>query len=147
MKVTMSADLGIWVKPTRETGGRGHQGPWRRAGLSYQRRLEKRAAERAAVATAEQAAAFAEQDAAIAKQAAAPVAQAADATAGQAAKVEAQFPTTSPSAYPAPAARTTLPGKKQQVYTCSKCGQPCHGNVGQTGVKCSNAPPLSCTPP
>ena len=73
MIVTMSADLGIWFKPTIETWGRGHQGtPWRRAGL---RRLEKRAAERAA---AEQVAAPAEQAEAMAEQAPSPAAQAAE---------------------------------------------------------------------
>ena len=57
MKVTMSADPGKWVQPsvTRTllsgpsvTGDRGHQGPRRRAGPSYLRRQEKRAAARAA---------------------------------------------------------------------------------------------------
>ena len=113
MKVNMSADLGIWVQPTRphtsDTGDRGHLGSRRRADPSYLRRLRKRAAERAAAATAEQAAATSHSASSL------PAAeQAADATAEKATEDEAQAPTTSPSASPgtSPAASIKLPGKK-----------------------------------
>ena len=67
MKVTMFANLGIWVQPIpKVTGDRGYQGSRRRASPSYLRRQERRAAERAANTPAPTAAA-AEQAPAAAK--------------------------------------------------------------------------------
>ena len=56
MKVTMTTDLGSWIKPphskSSESGNSVHQGPRRRAGPSYLRWLEKQATERVAAAAA-----------------------------------------------------------------------------------------------
>ena len=55
MKVTMTADPGDWVQPSKpknsESGVQSHQEPRRRAGLSHLRWKERRAAERAAGAS------------------------------------------------------------------------------------------------
>ena len=129
MKVTLTADLGRWVKPQphpqpqhSETGDRGHQGPRRRAGPSYLRRQEKRAAARAAAPAlgpeAEQATAV-------------PSAVEAD-TAPVTSATEAA---TAPAADQAAAATKG----KQVIRTCSSCKQPCLGHAGPTGARCSNA--------
>ena len=56
LKVNLSANLGSWVQSPQpqqsESGDRCYQSPRRRAGLSYQRRLKRRAAARAATSAA-----------------------------------------------------------------------------------------------
>ena len=56
LSVNYSMDLGVWVPPTprppSDSASRGHLGPGKWAGPSRQRRREKRAADKAAVAEA-----------------------------------------------------------------------------------------------
>ena len=56
LSVNYSMDLGVWVPPTprlpSDSASRGHLGPRKGAGPSRQRRRERRAADRAAVAEA-----------------------------------------------------------------------------------------------
>ena len=125
MKMTMSADLGSWVQRSVKqklpsdppvTGDRGHKGPRRRAGQSYFRRQEKRAAaiaaeEAVSAPTAGQAAS-------------APVAE----------KAEQESVPANTASFPA-----AVTSSKQVTRTCSSCRQPCLGHAGSTGLRCSNA--------
>ena len=123
MKVTMTADLGSWIQPTSkssESGNSVHQGPRRRAGPSYLRRQEKRAAARVAAVAA----------------------TAVEQTAQEKAE---DAETASPAAPPTPAPAAP-PGSQQVSRTCKKCGQPCCGHAGPSGARCSNAPSNTSTP-
>ena len=98
----------------------GHQSSRKRAGPSYLRRQEKRAAAR--------------------------VAAAATSAVEEAVQDKVEYADTAPPAASTTSASVAAPpGSRQAARTCSKCGQPCRGHVGPTGAKCSNTLPLSST--